>query len=81
MEPKDWAKRILSEHPEVAEDLYPLIVWATSNREDPSHEAQLDEVEELIYAKTHDSNRHRDSHKRELLELFADSGQVISIGS
>ena len=76
------ARRIVSEHPDLAEDLYVLIVWATTNRDDPSHEAQLDAIEEVLYSKVQDSIRHRESFRKDLVARFEmESETATSIGT
>jgi len=81
--PLEWASRIISEQPERSEDLYNLLVWATSSRDDPIHEAELDKVEQMIYAHTGDSNRHRESFRKSLLSEFVRDREeeLISPGS
>ena len=78
MDPIALARHIVSEHPDCAEELYLLIVWATGNREDPTHEAQLDLVEAEVYAKTQDSIRHRTSYREDLMERTATTSIAIS---
>lgn len=65
----------LMQNPQEAAMLYDLIVWLLSARDDPQHEAEIDEIEEAVYSRTPDCERHRESYRRSRLvrEVTSDS--------
>lgn len=67
MTPLECASSLIENEPEKASILYDLFTWATSPRGDPQHEAAIDSIDRMLYAKTDDSERHRDSYRRSRL--------------
>lgn len=57
----------LIETPEHALAFWELFVWARGNRDDPAHEALVDEVEDFVHSKTEMCARHRETDKKSLL--------------
>lgn len=67
MTPVERGRDLIADNPDKAESLLCFLVWATSSRDDPVHEAELEEVEEFLYSKTEHSRVNREAHRR-LLE-------------
>ena len=74
MEALNLARQIVQDQPDLSEPLLLLLIWSTSLRDDPIHEAQLDAVKEMLYAKTPDGVKHRESfQKAQLIRLVPES--------
>lgn len=63
----DCARQIIQGDPDNALRLLHLLAWATADRGDPQHEAELSQIERLAYSYTDDSEQHRESLVRSLL--------------
>jgi hypothetical protein len=81
MTPVDRAKDLIADQPDKAESLLYFLVWATNSTDDPSHEAELEEVEEFLYSKTEHSRAHREAHRRLLLKDLMAVESITSSGS
>lgn len=62
MAPLESASHLI-QNPDNAAVLLDLLIWATSARNDPAHETELDEIEEMLYSKTEDGVQHRKAYR------------------
>jgi len=79
MTPAELADNLIANQPDLAESLLYFLVWATSSRDDPAHEAQLEDVEERLYSRTEHSRVHREAHRRLILKQMAPPMSATSI--
>lgn len=62
MNPLECASHLI-QNPDNAAVLLDLLIWATSARNDPAHETDLDEIKEMLYSKTEDGVQHRKAYE------------------
>lgn len=67
MTPLECASLLILDQPDKALILYDLLVQVRSARDDPRHELEIDAVEEMLYGKTADSEKHREDFRRSRL--------------
>lgn len=59
MTPLDCALSLIQNDPDLASTLLDLIVWATSARDEPKHEVELDHIERVVHSFTPECEQER----------------------
>lgn len=67
MSPFDNAVSLLAGNPSNAVALLDLLIWSTSDRDEPKHEAQLDEVERMLFSHIPECEESRERYRQRRL--------------
>lgn len=74
MAPLDCALSLIQNDPDLASTLLDLIVWATSARDEPKHEVELDHIERVVHSFTPECEQERTRDRgRRLVKLVPTS--------